>query len=463
MRGFGYAFGLLLSAGSIPFVIRHLGVEDFGRFVLVTAIITLVGGLTEVGLQSVGLREYSSRIGTERDRLMANLLGVRIALTLAGAAGAMVFVLVAGYDRILVAGTALASAGLMIQSVQSLLAVPLAAQLRLGWITVAEVGRQIIVVTCTLGLVVVGAELLPFFLVTIPAGVFALLLTAGLVRGLIPFRPHFDLGEWWVLLRDTVAYAVAIAVNTAYFRIAIVIMSLLATERETGYFAASFRVIEVLLPIPALVVGAAFPILARAARDDASRLGYATQRIFDVAVLGGVAIVLGLELAAPDIMAVLAGDEGRRSVDVLRLQAPALLGTFLAVACGFTLLSLRRHREMLWANLVALAFCVGLTLSLVPLLGAEGAAIATTVAELALGTITAVLLVHAMPEWTLSTKVVLPAIAGAGLGAMALLLPVPSVAQAGVALITYVAVLMALRAVPPEMVDAVRAVRRRPA
>ena len=39
LRGIGYGAGLLLSAASVPIVVRYLGLVDFGRFVLVTALI----------------------------------------------------------------------------------------------------------------------------------------------------------------------------------------------------------------------------------------------------------------------------------------------------------------------------------------------------------------------------------------------------------------------------------------
>src|ERR671910_3007867 len=99
-----------------------------------------------------------------------------------------------------------------------------------------------------------------------------------------------------MLVRDTVPYAVAIALNVAYFRIAIVIMSLLTAALETGYFATSFRILEILLPVPALLVGAVFPILARAAHDDLARLQYASQRVFEASLIAGVGLVLVMEL-----------------------------------------------------------------------------------------------------------------------------------------------------------------------
>ena len=52
------------------------------------------------------------------------------------------FAAAAGYGSTLVLGTAIAGVGLLLQLVQSLLATALQAQLRFGWVSVAELLRQ---------------------------------------------------------------------------------------------------------------------------------------------------------------------------------------------------------------------------------------------------------------------------------------------------------------------------------
>lgn len=459
LRGAGYVLGLLLSVGSVPFVIRHLGIEDFGRFVLVNALITLVSGMTDAGLQSIGVREYASRSVDERHRLMRNLLGLRIALTAVAMIGALGFAVLAGYDETLLLGTALMGLATLLTSIQTLLTVPLASDLRLGWVSTLELGRTVITVFLMLALVVAGAALLPFFAVAIVAAVASLVATVVLVRRTVPLLPAFDVHEWWPLLRDTVPYAAAIALNVAYFRIAIVIMSLLTGALETGYFATSFRILEVLLPVPALVIGSVFPILARAARDDRDRLRYATQRIFEVSVIAGVGLVLAIELAAPTIIHVLASDAGERSIEVLRLQAPSIAATFVAIACGYPLLSLRRHRALLFASIVPMVPSVALCFLLIPRWGASGAAVATTSAEFALATTNVLLLARYGEGLRLSVGILGAVAVAAALGFAAFLLPVPDIVRAGVGAAVFAGALAAMGRIPPELMEAVRARR----
>src|SRR5271154_3760900 len=87
LRGGAYVLGILLSLISAPLLIRHLGQVEYGRYVTVIALVTIVGGLSEGGVNTVALRNYTNHSGAERTRLMANLLGVRMALSVVGVAG----------------------------------------------------------------------------------------------------------------------------------------------------------------------------------------------------------------------------------------------------------------------------------------------------------------------------------------------------------------------------------------
>ena len=66
---------------------------------------------------------------------------------------------------------------------------------------------------------------------------------------------------------------------------------------------------------------------------------------------------------------------------MLRVQAIALLGGFLAATWSYTLLSLRMHGALLRVTMAALVVSVALSAALVPGLGAEGASIASAVSE----------------------------------------------------------------------------------
>jgi O-antigen/teichoic acid export membrane protein len=451
LRTGAYVVGILLSLVSARVLIVHLGVADFGRYATVLALITIVIGFTEGGLNSIVLREFASLSGDRRRQMMRSAIGIRLVLTLIGVALAVGFAAVAGYGSTLVLGTALAGIGLIFQLLQGTLSMTLQAQLRFGWMSGAELLRQVVNVALLVALVLAGAGLLPLFAVAIPASAVSLAFTVPLVLRYTSLRPSFHLARWWWLLRETFPWAVIAAVNIVYFRLALVLMSLISSAAQTGYFATSLRITEVLVAIPGLVISAAFPILVRTQIGDAARFTFASGRIFELALLTGTWLVLCLEVGAGFAIHVIAAGTADPSISVLRIQGLALVASFVAVACGYPLLLLRRYREVLMSNLLALAISAILTLSLAPSHGARGAAIAAVVAEMGLAVSQAVMLKRAVPGVSLSIRTIVPvALAGGVAVAAGLALPVHPLVGVTVASAVYFAALKLLGRFPPE-------------
>lgn len=458
MRAGGYALGMALSIVSAPILLHHLGVRGFGRYTTVTALIGLVGTGTEAGLASIALREYATQEGQRRTLIMRHLLGIRLAITAAGVLIAMLFGLAAGYDHVRELGILAAGTGLILSMTQTLLAVPLQAGLRFGRATALDLLRQTTAVLGIVALALAGATLGPFFLVPILAGVVTLGATVAIVRTSMPLRPTVTPRAWGQLLRDTVPFAVATAIYAAYFRVAIIVMSVRASAIETGFFATSYRVVEVLITVPAIAVTAAFPLLARAERDDAARFERATVRMAELAFIGGTFTALALVLSAPLIVDLLTPPEGHPATAVLRLQAPAMIATFVSVACTFGLLALRRHRAILVANAVALVAVVILAVGLVDAHAARGAAVATTLAEFLLaGTIVALLHRELPAVWSGLLRTAPAVVLASAAGAAILAVPgLPALADTAMGLSVFAAVLALAGRWPSELREMVR-------
>lgn len=461
LRAVGYLVGVVLSVGSAALLFRHLGVADSGRYVTVLSLVTIAGGLSDLGLTAIAIREIAVRDAGVRDRFIRNLLGLRTALTLAGVVGMVFFTVAAGYPSVMVAGTALGGIGLVILNLQGTFAAGLTVQLRLGWVTMAELMRQVVTVVGIALLVVAGASLLPFLALPIPAALAALLLTVTLVRSEMPLRPAFEVAEWRSLLREILPFAAATMLGILYFRVAIVLLSLISTPEETGYFSASFRMIEVLVAIPQILVSGAFPIFARAARDDPARLAYGVQRTFEASLVVGVLAGLLLILGAPVAIDVVAGPDFEPSIEILRIQAIALVAVFVNVAWVYALLSLRRYRAILVLSALGLALN-GVSVAIFgSLYGAKGAAWATTIVDVFQTVLVGIALAMVSRELRPSlARVPRVAAAAAPPAALVLLSGVPSLALAAVGGAVYVVLVLLLRAVPNELLVETRAAVR---
>lgn len=457
LRVIAYGSGLLVGLASTPLVTRHLGPANWGHFITVTSIIFIVAALTEGGVGNLGVREFSTGSAEERRAFMSSLIGLRIALSLIGAVGAVAFTLLAGYPRVLVEGTALASVGLVLQALQITLSVPLTARLRLGWLAVNDFTGQLVTALLMIALVLAGASLLPFYAVAGVAALATLALTAALVRREISLRPIFSPARWRSLMSDSLVYAAATTLGVVYFRVVVVGMSLLAGKTQTGYFSLSFRILDIVNGIPWLLVTSAFPILARAARDDEERLRYSLQRLFDGSLVIGGFFSLCVVVGAPFAVQVIGGPKFDASVTLLQIMGVGVIGTFLVAIWAFALLSLHLYRDLIVVNGLILALAVALCVALIPADAARGGAIVTATLEIVLAASYAAVLAYRRPDLRPSLRLV-PRVALA-LGAafaVGLALPVHPVLGVLAGAIVMLACLIALRALPAEFLQALR-------
>jgi O-antigen/teichoic acid export membrane protein len=444
LRLVGHVVGAIVTVASSAVVIRHLGVVDTGRFVTVMALVTIVGSVSDLGLSAFGVREYSVRPPEERRRFLGNLLGMRVAFAVAGLAVAVAFAAATDYTDVMVLGTAIAGAGMLLFVIQQSQAIPLHVTLRFGWVAGLTLMFQVGVAIGAVLLSVAGADLLPFFALSLPVVIPMLALTAIVGGRDTRLLPAVDVSAWRRMLGRVLPYSAAVILSVLYFRVAQIMVSLLSTDVETGYFGVSFRVLEAIATIPPLLVSSALPILARTAVRDAERFAYAARRVAEVMLIAGVGVAVILFLGARVAVDVVAGAGFDRSVDVLQVLAVALIGTFVIAARGYALLSLDRMRPILVTNAVALLVVFAAGVPLIDAHGAMGAAIALVAAELTLaGGYELALRKHG--ELGLPPLfVVRIAVAGLVAAVPPWLLGVPSLAAAAIGAVVYGAALLVL-------------------
>lgn len=458
VRSAGLVVTMLLGLVSAPLVTRHLGAEDFGRYLTVFSLVTLVALLTEGGLGALAVRELAVLDPERRRELMRNLVGMRAVLMLAGIAFAVAFSALAGYGGELVLGTVVASAGVFAYGAQGVASVPLAAELRLGWVTAAEVVRQVVFVAALAACVLAGTGVVPLLGATIPAGIAGTAVLAWALRGRGIWRPAFEWATWRAILRDAIPVGLAGAIYSACFRVVILMMSVIAVAVQTGYFALSFRVVEVLVAVPALLTGSMLPIFSRAAHTDEPRLAFAFGRTYDMAVVCGVGLTLVTFTGAPLAMSVLTGDASGPPVGVLEIQSFTLIAVSINAAYGAVLIALRRHRDLVAISLVTLVITVIAAAILVPAADARGGAYAALIGEWSLTALAMLALWRVRPRVHPGQLAVVKALAAAAIAAaVASLLDVPSfpnLAPPVVAGLVYAVALATLRGIPRELVDA---------
>lgn len=455
IRSATYVVGIFLTGLAVPLMTRHLGLVNFGRFVTATTVVMIVAGVTEFGLSGVGTREYVLAAPSDRRALLSSLLGLRTVLTVVGLLVAAALMVIVGYPEIVVIGTLVSGLGLLLLNTEQTYAIALNAELRWGMSSFIDAVNSSVTGLATVLLVVVGGHLFSFFWVSVVSSLAALAVAMYLLRGRVGLRPRFDATHWGPMLRDSLPYAAGVTIGVFYPRIGLLAVSLGSGPEQVGYYSTAFKVVEVFVGVGGLLAGTAFPIFARAGRDDHARLRYATSKVSDTALIIGVYLALSVFVAAPFIVKVLGPPSFAPTVPVLRIQAAVLLGGFIATTWSSTLLSLRLHAAILRSTAIGLLTAIVLCAALVPSLGARGASIASVAAEF----VVAGAYLHELRRAHSHLRpsfAIIPRLAAVAVVALipSLVLGLPSIALWAISSTIFVALGRQLRIVPDEILHA---------
>jgi O-antigen/teichoic acid export membrane protein len=375
------ATGIVAGVATAALLLRHLGVSESGRYVTVMSLVAIPVAVADLGLNVSASRELALREPSARSRLLGNILGQRLAIMPLALLAVVAFAAIVAYPSRMVVGTALAGIGALLISVAHALLLRRTVELRNAVPAFLEVMRQTVTLAGVALLVALDASLTPFFAVTIVAGavVVALILPLAGARAFV--LPRFDRDAQRMLLRTAFPMAAALALGQVYFRLVIVLMSLISNPRQTGYYGGSLRAMEALINIPILVAGVALPLLAAAARDDRGRFRYAIDGLSKGAVIAGVLVVIVAIRAAEPVMVIIGGEAFRPAGAVLRIQVGTLVFIALYQIWTAGLLALGRQRELIFTNALALAGVAIFAVVLVPEFGARGGAVASVLGD----------------------------------------------------------------------------------
>jgi O-antigen/teichoic acid export membrane protein len=447
--------GLIFALITATLLLRHLGVEESGRYVTVMSLVGIAVAIVDNGLNVSAAKDLTIRPRAERRELMANIIGQRILVAIAAWMILVAFSLVAGYPGEMVAGTALAGGGVLVAAVGSAMMVPLTVELRNAGVAMVELLRAFVTLLGVAILVVAGASLTPFLAVQVAVGLSVMLVVPFLVGRAGVMRPRFSRVEQRGLLRTALPFAAALALGQIYFRLVIVLMSLISNGKETGYFGGSLRAMEALIVVPILVAGVALPVMTAAAHDNMARLKYTIEGLSEGAVIAGLLVILVTIRAADPVMRVIGGDAFEPAGDVLRIQVVALLFIALYQIWTVALVALGRQRQLILTNALGLLAVAVFAAILVPPLGAKGGAIASVCADAVLAGLIYWRLHLATGKVTVRAGFLGRVAIAVACGGAALLAPIGDIPAAILSAVVFLGVGLVVGMVPKELRDVI--------
>jgi O-antigen/teichoic acid export membrane protein len=195
------------------------------------------------------------------------------------------------------------------------------------------------------------------------------------------------------LVSEITPFVAAFTALTIYCKVDVLLLHEWTSSEQVGYFAASYKFVDIMQALTIVAAAAAFPRLARRSMADIDG-PWAGTRLVELILLGTIPAAGALWLARAPMTQLLFGAEFLPAAGAVAALAPLLPALAINIVAGYVLGARGRMYYLAAAYVIAIVLNVALNRWLVPLQGANGAAFAKLASEWILAGVLLTMLHH---------------------------------------------------------------------
>ena len=410
--------GKLITAGLSIIVLKiisgYLGTAGYGDYTTVYQFLAFFGIAADFGIYTITVKEMS-KDESKIPMILGNVLGLRtlLAIVTMGSAAIAAFLIPSYANTVIPMGVLIATLATFFTLLNGTVSSVLQVHLKMQYATIGLVIGKIASVSY------MGAVAYILFANDLHTG-FQHLLWAGVIGNLVMFlitssyvtkftniSYRFNFAFWKKIFITSLPYGVALVLNTIYFRLDVILLTLLlphtqvladgttncassmCSDTEVGLYGVAMRFLEMLVIIPIYFMNSVLPVMTKYIEEQNKKIKVLMQYSFDFLIATGVPILVGgFILAIPIIKFIsnpdfVGGNIHQYGSDLaVRILMFAMLFSFVNALFGFTLVVLNQQIKLMYINAVCVVFNLIGNLIVIPTWGFRGAAITSVLSEL---------------------------------------------------------------------------------
>ena len=369
-------------------VLRFIGPEGNGHYAFAANLLAYFAVIVDFGLGTLVTRDVArDAAGLERIFRSALALRVRLlAVSMPAMVGiALIYWAAGAIDGLALLTTAVLALGLPLTAVNQAYAAVYGAWERMDRRALVVAGTSALTAGLGLlllaaGLGVVGVALAGL----ISSGVTLIAIGRPVGFGLLRRAWRVPRDDLRGLARDALPLMLNSLLATAFIQIDILILQPLQGTAIVGHYNAAFKFLNALNILPAAIVLAAFPLMARASADPAELTRWFTRAWRILATAAAGAVLLLFVFAEPVVDTLLGSEYLPQTATALAILIWFLPLSYLNGTLQYVVIASDRQWRLTPIFLLATLINVGLNLALVPTWGFVAAAATTIGSEVVL-------------------------------------------------------------------------------
>ena len=377
-KGLATVLGIL----TVALMTRYLGQTGYGHYITVIAYLQFFGILVDMGLYILLLKKISEEQADE-SKVISNIFTLRLVTAVIFLGLAPLIVLLSPYPSIVKWGVLIASLSVLFITLNQLLIGIFQKKFKMNLVAYAEVAGKIVLLVFTFLAIKAGMNLLAILGAVVVGAFINFIITFCLARRFVTIRLQFDFYYWRQIIKESWPIAISIALNLIYFKADTVFLSIFKPAAEVGIYGAPYKILEVLITLPAMFAGLVTPLLTRAfSANDQVKFRQVLSKSLNFMVMIALPMIVLTAFIATDVMVLIAGQDFAASGPVLQILIIAAASIFVGNLFGNAVVAVGQQKKMIKIYAVVAVVAVVGYLFFIPRYSYIGAAWMTVVSEL---------------------------------------------------------------------------------
>jgi len=373
----GQGFVALLNLLLLVFLARELGSAALGKWAFAINFTAIAAVFLDMGFDALIVREVA-RDRSSSSKYVGNIVIMKAVLSIVVFGLIALFATLMNFPHDTTLTVLILGVYIILNALSTVFMQIFQAFERMEYSAFLSVVGQLIITSVGLAFIFSGHGVVAVASACVIAGLFKLIVSFLLCSKRFA-KPHIeiDLDFWKSAAKSGLAVAMLPVSAIISVRTDTIILSLIKTDAEVGWYNAANILPLGLGDIPMILMFALLPLMSTSFLASPGSLRTIYEKSFTYLLMLGLGMAAGMCLLSGRIIPLLYGGEFEPSIVALQILSWRLFFTFLSVPLSFTLISMNKQNQMAMAVALSAVANIILNLILIPPLSYKGAAIAS--------------------------------------------------------------------------------------
>lgn len=381
----GTGFNNILNFLLLAYIARYLGPVGFGEYSFIITYFFFFGALTAFGIIKVVVRDLS-KDSTQKDEIIGKTLSTKILISIFALIISILVIKLMNYSdhtRILVY---IASITILLKGIADTYSLIFVTYLKMIYIQISNLVSSLAYILLVVFIITSKGDILYIVIGLVIRDIINTSLIFYFSKKFIRPRFVFDVSYAKKLVLTSVPVGLALLFRTVYYRIDVIMISIMKSNRDVGYYSAAYNLLKGLEMIPTAFMLTLYPIMSYYFDTANEKLSELYEKSFKLFFIISLPIAIGTTVFSNEIIRLIYGDKFLPSALSLSVLIWAMVFSFSNNIFSNLLISMNKEKFTMYVSGLLGLVNIILNLAVIPTYSFVGASATTTFTE-ALGAV----------------------------------------------------------------------------